>query len=83
MFIQSQFENYSYMLSANWDFNLRRKIRNEVYLLLTWEEPTPSGIFNRWGMSDIPDLDKYDEQYPLVVTFEPWSPSAPPKAGKP
>jgi hypothetical protein len=42
-----------------------------------------SGIFNRWGMSDIPDLDKYGEQYPLVVTFEPWSPSAPPKAGKP
>jgi hypothetical protein len=22
-------------------------------------------------MSDIPDLDKYGEQYPLVVTFEP------------
>jgi hypothetical protein len=36
------------MLSANWDFNLRRKIRNEVYLVLTWEKPTPSGIFNRW-----------------------------------
>jgi hypothetical protein len=27
---------------------LRRKIRDEVYLLLTWEKPTPTGIMNRW-----------------------------------
>jgi len=26
----------------------RRKIRDEVYMLLTWEKPTPSGILNRW-----------------------------------
>jgi len=26
----------------------RRKIRDEVYLLLTWEKPTPTGILNRW-----------------------------------
>ena len=26
----------------------RRKIRDEVYLLLTWENPTPTGIMNRW-----------------------------------
>ena len=26
----------------------RRKIRDEVYLLLTWEKPTPTGIMNRW-----------------------------------
>ena len=26
----------------------RRKIRDEVYLLLTWEKPTPTGIINRW-----------------------------------
>jgi hypothetical protein len=27
---------------------LRRKIRDEVFLLLTWEKPTPTGIMNRW-----------------------------------
>jgi len=26
----------------------RRKIRDEIYLLLTWEKPTPTGIMNRW-----------------------------------
>ena len=26
----------------------RRKIRDEVFLLLTWERPTPTGIMNRW-----------------------------------
>ena len=34
---------------------LRRKIRDEIYLLLTYENPTPSGIFNRWEerLSDV------------------------------
>ncbi|MGD8283411.1 MAG: hypothetical protein PVG08_04855 [Desulfobacterales bacterium] len=27
---------------------MRRKIRDEIYLLLTWEKPTPSGIMSRW-----------------------------------
>ncbi len=27
---------------------MRRKIRDEVYNLLTWEKPTPTGIMNRW-----------------------------------
>ena len=27
---------------------MRKKIRDEVYLLLTWEKPTPSMIMNRW-----------------------------------
>jgi hypothetical protein len=27
---------------------LRRKIRDEVFLLLTWEKPTPAAIMNRW-----------------------------------
>jgi hypothetical protein len=27
---------------------LRRKIRDELYLLLRWEKPTPDVIFNRW-----------------------------------
>jgi len=27
---------------------MRRRIRDEVYNLLTWEKPTPTGIMNRW-----------------------------------
>jgi hypothetical protein len=27
---------------------LRRKIRDEVFLLQTWEKPTPKSIMNRW-----------------------------------
>jgi len=27
---------------------MRRKVRDEVYFLLTWEKPTPSMIINRW-----------------------------------
>ena len=27
---------------------MRKKIRNEIFLLLTWEKPTPTGIMNRW-----------------------------------
>jgi hypothetical protein len=34
---------------------LRRKIRDEVYFLLTWEKPTPVMIINRWEerMNDV------------------------------
>jgi hypothetical protein len=34
---------------------MRRKIRDEIYLLLTWEQPTPTGILNRWEdrLSDV------------------------------
>lgn len=34
---------------------MRRKIRDEVYFLLTWQKPTPSMIINRWEerMSDV------------------------------
>jgi hypothetical protein len=27
---------------------MRRRIRDEVFNLLTWEKPTPTGIMNRW-----------------------------------
>jgi hypothetical protein len=27
---------------------MRRKIRDEIFLLLTWEKPTPSAIIKRW-----------------------------------
>jgi hypothetical protein len=27
---------------------MRKKIRDEVFILLTWEKPTPKAIMNRW-----------------------------------
>ena len=27
---------------------MRRRIRDEVFNLLTWEQPTPTSIMNRW-----------------------------------
>ena len=27
---------------------MRRKVRDELFLLLTWEKPTPDAIMNRW-----------------------------------
>jgi hypothetical protein len=27
---------------------MRRKIRDEIFFLLTWEKPAPSAIINRW-----------------------------------
>lgn len=27
---------------------MRRKIRDEIFLLLTWEKPSPSAIIRRW-----------------------------------
>jgi hypothetical protein len=27
---------------------MRKKIRDEIFLLLTWEKPTPAAIMNRW-----------------------------------
>jgi hypothetical protein len=34
---------------------MRRKIRDEVYFLLTWQKPTPAMIINRWEerMNDV------------------------------
>mgnify|MGYP001554279493 CR=1 FL=1 len=34
---------------------MRRKVRDEVYFLLTWAQPTPAMIINRWEerMSDV------------------------------
>ena len=34
---------------------MRKKIRDEVYFLLTWQKPTASMIINRWEerMSDV------------------------------
>ena len=27
---------------------MRRKIRDEIFLLLTWEQPSPASIMHRW-----------------------------------
>jgi hypothetical protein len=51
---------------------MRRKVRDEVYFLLTWEKPTPSMIINRWEerMNDIFQAMPYglkDELIRLLV----------------
>ncbi len=40
---------------------MRKKIRDELYLLLTWEKPTPDAIMNRWEER----MRKFFEALPL------------------
>ncbi len=28
---------------------MRKKVRDEIFFLLTWEKPSPSAIMKRWG----------------------------------
>ena len=51
---------------------LRRKIRDEVFNLLTWEKPTPTAIMNRWEerLQDAFELMPYgfkEEIFKLLV----------------
>ena len=47
---------------------MRRKIRDEIYLLLTWERPTPSMILNRWEerLSDVLKALPHDSKDELL-----------------
>ena len=51
---------------------MRRKIRDEVFNLLTWEKPTPNGIMNRWEerLQDVLNVMPYgfkEELFKLLV----------------
>ena len=51
---------------------MRRKIRDEVFNLLTWEKPTPSGIMNRWEerLQDVFKVMPYtfkDELFKMLI----------------
>jgi hypothetical protein len=51
---------------------MRRKIRDEVFNLLTWEKPTPTGIMNRWEerLQDVFKVMPYsfkDELFRMLV----------------
>ena len=51
---------------------MRRKIRDEVFNLLTWEKPTPTGIMNRWEerLNDVFKVMPYtfkDELFKMLV----------------
>jgi hypothetical protein len=51
---------------------LRKKIRDEVFLLLTWEQPTPTAIMNRWEerLQDVFDVMPFgfkDDLFKLLV----------------
>ena len=47
---------------------MRKKIRDEVYFLLTWEKPTPSMIINRWEdrISDVFKAMPYGQKEDLM-----------------
>ena len=47
---------------------MRRKIRDEVFLLLTWERPTASVIFNRWDerLNDVFKALPYESKEDLL-----------------
>ena len=51
---------------------MRRKVRDEVFNLLTWEKPTPTGIMNRWEerLQDLLNVMPYgfkEELFKLLV----------------
>ena len=51
---------------------MRRKIRDEVFNLLTWEKPTPTAIMNRWEerLNDVFKVMPYsfkDELFRMLV----------------
>lgn len=51
---------------------MRKKIRDEIFQLLTWEKPTPSGIMNRWeerlqNVFDIMPFGFKEELFKLLI----------------
>jgi hypothetical protein len=51
---------------------MRRKVRDEVFNLLTWEKPTPTGIMNRWeerlqGVLNVMPYGFKEELFKLLV----------------
>jgi hypothetical protein len=51
---------------------LRKKIRDEVFLLLTWEQPSPTAIMNRWEerLQDVLDVMPFgfkEELFKMLV----------------
>lgn len=47
---------------------MRRKIRDEVFNLLTWEKPTPTAIMNRWDerLNDVLRAMPYGQKEELL-----------------
>ena len=51
---------------------MRRKVHDEVFNLLTWDKPTPTGIMNRWDerLQDVLKVMPYgfkEELFKLLV----------------
>lgn len=51
---------------------MRKKIRDEIFQLLTWEKPTPTGIMNRWeerlqNVFDIMPFGFKEELFKLLI----------------
>ena len=47
---------------------MRRKIRDEVFNLLTWDKPTPTAIMNRWDerLNDVMRAMPYGQKEDLL-----------------
>jgi hypothetical protein len=51
---------------------MRKKIRDEVFILMTWEKPTPKAIMNRWEerLQDVFKVMPYsfkDELFKMLI----------------
>lgn len=51
---------------------MRKKIRDEVFLLMTWEKPTPKAIISRWEerLQDVLKVMPYgfkDELFKILI----------------
>ena len=48
MWFEKALNNTPKKIDKQKKMRMRRKIRDEIFLLLTWENPSPSAIINRW-----------------------------------
>ncbi len=48
MFFEEALNSTPKKVAKQKKMQMRRKIRDEIFLLLTWEKPSPSAIIKRW-----------------------------------
>lgn len=48
MWFEEAFNRSQKKVEKQKKMRMRRKVRDEIFFLLTWEKPSPSAIMNRW-----------------------------------
>jgi hypothetical protein len=48
MWFEEAFNRSQKKVDKQKKMRMRRKVRDEIFFLLTWEKPSPSAILNRW-----------------------------------